>query len=218
MITVSIRFKSNVTEWLVDCSHYNRTSVSEFIRELLYEKMRLDDLKFNRVKLNQNQPITPNYRSRLGSVVFTAKLLERFVITTEDNGEEMRDQAFQETNELLEMLNFSNSKNKDRQLCISLDQQLYSWLKLEVIRLQVRAASLIRNVVENAFVYAITKSDDTVSSAQKIGMEYQLITCKLLERFITEIVEDGFTIIEEVRTSTNEYLARSYPEKQTYAG
>jgi len=215
MVTVSIRFNSRLVIWLVDCSHSNRITISEFIRDLLYEKMRQGELKFNRVKLNQNQPMTPNYRSRLGDIVFAAKLVERFILSTEDNGEEMRDQAFQETNELLEVLNFSGTKNKDRQLCVSLDKQLHSWMKSESFRLKVKTASLIRNIVENAFTGALSNLDDnTVSSVQKKSIEYQLLICKLLEILVTETVEGGDTIIEEARKSTNKFLDKMCSEKQ----
>lgn len=215
MITVSIRFNYCLVRWIIDCAHHNKISISEFIRDLLYEKIRHGELEFNRVKLDQKQPTPPNYRSRLRDIVFAAKLVERFVITTEDNGEEMRDQAFQETKELLEVLSFSDTKNKDRQLCISLDQQLYSWMKSEAVRLKVKTASLIRNIIENAYVSAISNLDDnTVSSIQTIGAESQLLVCKLLESFITETVEGGDTIIEEVRKSTNNFLNKMSSEKQ----
>lgn len=215
MVTVSIRFKSSFVMWLVDCSYRHSITISEFIRDLLYEKMQYEELKFNPVKLNLNQPINSNDRFRLGYVVFAAKLLERFVLAVEENGEEIRDQAFQETKELLEEL-YNNSKNKDRQLCISLDQDLYCFIKSEAVRLKVKPAALIRNIVENACLDSSTNLNaNTVNSVQKCGMEYQLQICKLLEGFITKTIDAPDSIIEEAHKSTNNFLDKTF-SKNSY--
>jgi hypothetical protein len=151
----------------------------------------------------------------MGYIIFAAKLLERFVIATQENGEEIRDQAFQETNALLAELNLDNKKNKDRQLCISLDQQLYSWLSSEAIRLKVRVTPLIRNVIESAFEISLTQQEITTPSlAQKISMEHQLTICELLQRLVRENIEDAETMIETAFIRTNEILSKICPEKQ----
>ena len=215
MITVSVRFNGYLVRWIVDCCQCNRNTTSEFIRNLLYKKMQYGHLEFNRIKPHQNQHTTKSYRTKIGYIIFAAKLLERFVIAIQENGEEIRDRAFQETNALLTELNLDNQKNKDRQLCISLDQQLYSWLRLEAIRLKVRVAPLIRNVIENAFESSLTQSENTIPSfAQKISMEHQLTTCELLKKLVRENIEDAETMIEKVFTRTNEVLSEFCPEKQ----
>jgi len=181
----------------------------------LYEKIQQGHLEFNRIKPHQNLCTTKNYRSEMGYIIFTAKLLEQFVIDTLENGEEIRNQAFQETNALLTELNLDNQKNKDQQLCISLDQQLYSWLSSEAIRLKVRVAPLIRNVIENAFESSLTQPENTTPSlAQNFSMEQQLTTCELLKQLVRENVEDAETMIETVFIITNEILSKICPEKQ----
>ncbi len=215
MITASVRFNGYLVRWIVDCCQCNRNTISEFIRDLLYEKMQQGHLEFNRIKPNQNQCTTKSYRSKMGYIIFAAKLLEKFVIATQENGEEIRDQAFQETNTLLTELNLDDQKNKDRQLCISLDQHLYSWLSSEAIRLKVRVAPLIRNVIENAFESSLTQPENTIPSfAQKISMEQQLTICGLLKQLVRENIEDAETMIETVFNKTNEVLSKICPEKQ----
>jgi len=215
MITVSVRFNGYLVRWIVDCCQCNRNTISEFIRDLLYEKMRHGHLEFNRIKLHQNQYTTKSHRSKMGYIIFAAKLLERFVIDTQENGEEIRNQAFQETNALLTELNLDNQKNKDRQLCISLDRQLYSWLSSEAIRLKVRVAPLIRNVIKNAFESSLTQPEITTPSlVQQFSMEQQITICELLKRLVRENIEDAETMIETVFKKTNEVLSKICPEKQ----
>ena len=214
MITVSVRFNGYLVRWIFYCCQCNRNTISEFIRDLLYEKMRHGHIEFNRIKPHQNQRTTKSHRSEMGYIIFAAKLLEKFVIDTLENGEEIRNQAFQETNVLLTELNLDNQKNKDRQLCISLDQQLYSWLSSEAIRLKVRVAPLIRNVIENAFESSLTQTEITTPSlAQKFSMEQQISICELLKQLVHENVEDAETMIEKVFTRTNEILSKFCPEK-----
>ena len=58
MITASVRFNGYLVRWIVDCCQCNRNTISEFIRDLLYEKMQQGHLEFNRIKPNQNQCTT----------------------------------------------------------------------------------------------------------------------------------------------------------------
>ena len=216
MITVSVRLNDYLARWIVNSYQCNRNNTSEFIRHLLYEKMQCGHLEFNRIKTHQNQ-YTKSYRSKMWYIIFAAKLLERFVIATQENGEEIRDQAFQETETMLSELNLDNQKNKDRQLCVSLNQQLYSWLNSEAIKLKVRVAPLIRNIIENVFESSLTQTEITTPPlAQKVSMEHQLTTCELLKRLVRENIEDAETMIEKVFTRTNEVLSEICPEKQQF--
>ena len=72
MITVSVRFNGYLVRWIVYCCQCNRNTISEFIRDLLYEKMRHGHIEFNRIKPHQNQRTTKSHRSEKGYIIFTA--------------------------------------------------------------------------------------------------------------------------------------------------
>lgn len=216
MVTVSIRFNSYLATWLVEYSCNNRISISGFITDLLLEKAQSGKLEFKRVKLKHTPQINPSYKHTFERIVFTAKLMEMFIIYTEVDGIEIRKQAWQETNELLEILNINDTKNKDKQLCISLDQQLHSWIKLEAIRLKVKTASLIRNIIENKFVSILPSIDwNTVNTTKNLCTKYQMINCELLERFLKETVEDADFIIKKAREATNNLINNIYHQSST---
>jgi len=56
-----------------------------------------------------------------------------------------------------------------------------------------------------------------LDSKQKVGIEYQLMTYKLLEALVNKTVEDGEQIIEEARSKTKNMLLKLFPEKQFYS-
>ncbi len=50
---------------------------------------------------NKSTTINHHYRTEIGYIIFTAKLLENFILSTQKQGEELRKLAFKETESLL---------------------------------------------------------------------------------------------------------------------
>jgi hypothetical protein len=152
----------------------------------------------------------------MGHIIFTAKLLEGFILATEEHGLEIRTAAFQAAENLLEQLNLNN-KNKEQQFCVNLEPELYCWLSQEAVRLQLRIIPLIRKIIEEMTLKEPDVNHQHLDSKQKVGIEYQLMTYKLLEALVNKTVEDGELLIEEARSKTKNMLLKLFPEKQLYS-
>ena len=149
-----------------------------------------------------------NYRTEMGYIIFAAKLIEGLVLATQEQGAELRNAAFQESKDLLSQLNLNHNKNKEQQLCIVLEQELYSWLQSEAIRLQSKIIPLIRNIIEEATLQDQNNSAQPLMKIQKIAIEHQFIACKLLEILISKTVSDGATLIEDAKSKAKEVVLK----------
>jgi len=211
MKTISIRFDDYLANWIVGCVQKSRVSISEFIRNLLYEKMKIGQLEINVFKINRarKHPISPNYHTELGYIIFAAKLVEKFILTIQEQGEDLRKAAFAEAKDLLSQLNLNN-KNKEQRFCFTLEEPIYLWLCSEASRLQIVASQLIRTLVEDAYLEEHVIVEHQVSELQKTSMEHQVITCKLLEELISNTIAGGEEIVEKARYSANEIVSKLY--------
>lgn len=217
MRTVSVRFDDYLANWIVSCAQQNRVGISEFIRNLLYEKIAKGQIEIHALKTNiaKKQPVLPNYSTELGYIIFAAKLIEKFILTTQEQGEELRNAAFQEAKDSLSQLNINN-KNKEQKFCFNLEEQIYTCLANEASRLQIVPSYLIRIVVEDAYLEDHMVVNYQVSELHKNSMEHQVISCKLLEVLISHTISDGDDIIEQARYSAKETISKLYkPNKYT---
>ena len=218
MRIISIKFDDCLANWSTSCAQKNRITISVFIRDLLYEKMQQGSVVLNYPKKpKQSSCYTQTGRSEMGYIIFTAKLLEKFVLATQEQGEILRNLAFEETENLLAQLRFNN---KGQRFSIRLEDLLFIWLKNEAARLQLKLIPLIRKLIEISF----TQSDSTIvigiqlSPIQKIAIEHQIISCKLLEKLVNQTIDDGLNIVEEVRSKTNNILLKLFPKQSLENG
>ncbi len=208
MKTISIRFNDHLANWIVGNCQKNKITISEFIRDLLYSKMQHGQID-HKLKINKQKYMQPqNYRTEMGYIIFAAKLIEGLVLATQEQGAELRNAAFQESKDLLSQLNLNHNKNKEQQLCIVLEQELYSWLQSEAIRLQSKIIPLIRNIIEEATLQDQNNSAQPLMKIQKIAIEHQFIACKLLEILISKTVSDGATLIEDAKSKAKEVVLK----------
>ena len=179
MKTVTVRFDPYLFDWIVSCSKQNRISISEFIRKLLYEKMAQGSIEAKLFKINRSKSclLPYNYHHELGYIIFSAKLIEKFVLITQEQGEELRNSAFVEAKDLLNQLNI-NSKNKEQRFCFNLEEPMYLWLSNESSRLQVVSSYLVRNIIEDFYLQEHTNTDRKLSELQKNSIEHQINTSK----------------------------------------
>ena len=208
MKTISIRFNDHLANWIMGNCQKNKITISEFIRDLLYSKMQHGQID-HKLKINKQKYMQPqNYRTEMGYIIFAAKLIESLVLTTQEQGVELRNAAFQESKDLLSQLNLNHNKNKEQQLCIVLEQELYSWLQSEAVRLQSKIIPLIRNIIEEATLQDQNNSIQPLMKIQKVAIEHQFIACKLLEILISKTVNDGATLIEDAKSKAKEVVLK----------
>ena len=89
---------------------------------------------------------------------------------------------------------------------------IFSWITSEANRLQLKALSLIRQLLENEFMQNHINEHielSQLSSNQKISIKHQIMTCKLLEKFIYQTVEDPKTLIKDAQIATEKLLLKS---------
>ena len=211
MKTVTVRFDDYLVNWIVSCAQRNRISISAFIRNLLYKKMIQGQIETHIFKINKTKKhlLSPNYHNELGYIIFAAKLIEKFVLTTQEQGEELRNAAFQEAKDSLSQLNLNN-KNKEQRFCFTLEEAIYLWLSNESFRLQVVPSHLIRSIIEDIYLEEHMVVDHQVSELQKNSMEHQIITCKLLEVLVSHTVSGGEDIVAQARYRAKEAIAKLY--------
>lgn len=212
MRIISIKFDDHLANWITNCTQKNRITVSDFIRDLLYEKMQHGSVVLNYTKKTKQKEFNQNSRSEMGYIIFTAKLLEKFILTTYEQGETLRNLAFEETENLLTQLNFNS---KGQRFCIRLENTLFTWLHNEATRLQLKFIPLIRKLIE---ITATEQSSSIIgvqlSSIQKIAIEHQITSCKLLETLVNQTIDDTSNIVEEVLSKTKNILLKLFPDKQ----
>ena len=205
MKIISIKLENYLANWITNSAQKNDVTISEFIRDLLYEKMRQGSIVTNDTqKLKKSNFVQPN-RAEVGYIIFTAKLLEKFIIATEEQGEILRDLAFTEAEHLLSQLHLDG---KSQRFSIRLEEQLFVWLDKEAKRLHLKLVPMIRKLIEitceqNNFV---TKPE--ISATQKTAIEYQIIGCKLLEKLVNELVEDAEEFVKEAHASAKAALLK----------
>lgn len=214
MKTITIRFDDYVAAWINNSCQRNRVTISEFIRNALYEKMHQGYIVINYIK-NKQFILSPHYRTEIGYNIFTAKLLEGFIVATLETGLELRNKAFTATEELLAALKLNISKVKGHQICVNLEQELYLWLQQEANRLQLKLAKLIRKLIEEVAIVEISVSNRQLSPAEKIGIKHQVICCKLLEGLIKNTVNNAEHIINEARTKAEGIVLNLFPENDS---
>jgi len=212
MKTISIRFNDHIANWIMGNCQKNKITISEFIRDLLYSKMQHGQID-HKLKINKQKYMQPqNYRTEMGYIIFAAKLIEGLVLATQEQGAELRNTAFQETEKLLEQLNLNN---KEQRFCISLEGILFEWLSQESVRLQLKIVPLIRMLVKDAAIVDNYVIEQKLSRLQKVAIEHQLIACKLLEEMIKHIGDNNAdNIIEEARSKTKDLMFKLEQSKQ----
>ena len=216
MKTISIRFDDYLANWITSSAQKNRITISQAIRDVLYEKMQHGQIIIDHIKINKTKPFIPSqhYRSEIGYIIFTAKLLEEFVLATNEHGSELKNVAFQVTENMLEQLHLNNNKNKEQQFCVNIEPELYNWLSQEAIRLQVRIIPLIRKIIEEMALKELNVTNSQLHSTQRVGIEHQIIACKLLEILVNKTVDDATNIIEDARSKTKNVLLKLFPEQK----
>lgn len=175
MKIISIILNDNLSNWILGCAQKNKITISEFVRNLLYEKMQQGAIVINhKNRFKQNNNAVQINRSEIKYTIFTAKLLERLVLATEEQGEILYNLALEETKVLLEQINFNSKKQR---FCISLGEILFEWLATEATRLQFKIVPLIRKLLEDVFIQnqinEAIELPQILSTAQKISIRYK---------------------------------------------
>ena len=214
MKIISIIFDDYLVNWITGCAQKNKITVSKFIRDLLYEKMQQGSVVLNyNTNIKRSNGYSQIDRSKMGYIVFTAKLLEQFILATEERGEILRKLAFEETENLLNQMNFNNKRQR---LCISIENILSTWLSSEAARLQLKVIPLIRRLIESTFMQNNLMTDfQELSNAQKNAIKHQIMACILLEKLVNQTVDDASKVIDEARSKTDNILLKLFPEQAT---
>lgn len=205
MKIISIKLDNYLANWIANNAQKNNVTISELIRDLLYEKMRQGSIVINGTpKLKKNNFVQPN-RMEVGYIIFTAKLLEKFIVSTEEQGEILRDLAFAEAEHLLAQLHLDG---KGQRFSIRLEEELFTWLNNEANRLHLKLVPMIRKLIEITFEQDNFVVKPAMSDLQKTAMKYQIISCKLLEKLVYELVEDAEEFIRGAQASSETALSK----------
>lgn len=210
MKTISIRFNDHLANWIMGNCQKNKITISEFIRDLLYSKMQHGQID-HKLKIKPKYTLPQQNRTEIGYIIFAAKLIEGLILATQTQGLELRNAAFQETENLLEQLNLNN---KEQRFCISLEKILFEWLSQESLRLQLKIVPLIRMLVKDAAIADNYVIELKLSKLQKIAIEHQLTTCKLVEEVIKRIATNADNIIADARSKTQDLVFKLEQSKQ----
>lgn len=209
MKIISIILNDHLSNWILGCAQKNKITISEFVRNLLYEKMQQGAIAINpKNRFKQNNNEVQINRSEIKYTIFTAKLLERLVLATEEQGEILYNLALEETKVLLEQINFNSKKQR---FCISLEEILFEWLAVEATRLQFKIVPLIRKLLEDVFMQnQINEAIELpqISAAQKISIRYQIMTYTLLEKLINLTVDGAQSVIKDAKTKAEDLLLK----------
>lgn len=198
MKKINIRFNNYLVNWILSNSQQNNVSISEFVRGIIDQRMANNislgsDLKNYR---NKSTTIKDHSRTEIGYIIFTAKLLENYILSTQSQGEELRKLAFDETEFLLLDLKLNKTQNNNQQVCISLEEVSYTWLEQEAYKLNLKVVTLLRRIIEEKS----SKDPATINlpiELQKISIKYLLIISNLLEKLINITVEDSENMIKQ---------------------
>ncbi len=215
MKIVSIIFDDYLANWIIGSAQKNKITISKFVRDLLYQKMQQGPVELNynyTIKLSSGY--NQIHRNEMGYIIFTAKLLEQLILATEEKGEILRNLAFEETENLLQQMNFNTKKQR---LCVSIETMLFTWLSSESTRLQLKVIPLIRRLVESFFIQNNLMTDvQELSDLHKIAIKHQITACILLEKLVNQTVEDPKKIIDEVHLKTDNMLLKLFKEQAAY--
>lgn len=214
MKIISIILDPYLANCIVGGAQKYKITISEFVRNLLHEKMQEGFIVINnKNRFKETNRYSQINRSEVGYIIFTAKLLEKLVLTTEEQGEVLHKLAFEETQVLLEQMKFNSKKQR---FCISLEETLFTWLTSEATRLQLKLVPLIRKLLDGVFIQnEVHNSIETapLSTVQKISIKYQIMTYKLLEKLINQTVDDAGSLIKEAQAKAEDLLLQLDPTK-----
>ena len=205
MKIISIILDQHLSTWILGGAQKNQVTISEFVRNLLYEKMQQGPIVIHyKNKFQPSNSCAQIHCDPIKYTIFTAKLLERLILATEEQGEIFYKSALEETQTLLEQLNFNSKKIR---FCISLEEMLFTWLATEATRLQLKIVPLIRRLLEDIFVenqnHELTELPQ-ISNSQKISIKYQIMTYLLLEKLVNQTVDGAETIIQDAKTKAHD--------------
>ena len=109
-----------------------------------------------------------------------------------------------------------NFNTKKQRLCVSIETMLFTWLSSESTRLQLKVIPLIRRLVESFFIQNNLMTDvQELSDLHKIAIKHQITACILLEKLVNQTIYDAASIVEEVRSKTNNILLQLFSEQPT---
>lgn len=208
MKIINIKFNDYLANWIIGSAQKNRVTISAFIRDLLAEQMQEGPVVVKNINKAKQFAYNQTYRNEMGYIIFTAKLLEKLVLS-QDQGEMLRDTAFEQANNLLEELNLNN---KEQRFCIKLEHDLFTWLNSEAERLQLKFPTLIRNLIADRFMQTSTAKKIELSIAQKFAIKHQIKAYNLLETLVKKTTEDGASIIEEAQAKAQNIFSQIFLE------
>ena len=207
MKKVTVRFNGYLVNWILSNSQQNNISISEFVRGIIEQKMENTRLGLNfKNYRNKSTRINPHCRTEIGYIIFTAKLLENFILSTQKKGAELRKLAFEEAESLLGDLKLNKTNNKERQVCISLGDRNYAWLEQEACKLNLKVITLLRRIIEEKSSKDPAATNLSIE-LQKVTMKYLLIISSLLEKLIHITAEDSKNIVQQAHHKAKKIIS-----------
>ncbi len=212
MKVMSVRFNAYQTDYLKVQAKVRGIHASDYVRELIEREMQAGHfLNYFKVVDEQN-PVYNNPHLIYTLTIY--KLIEQLVLNQED-GQQKREKAHQETLAWLESLKISPVPKKSCKFNIWVHPETLSWLSNEAKLLNKTVAAIIRRIVFLNAVNANRKPLDAVNSlltgTEQETIKAILMSFTLLKSYITNAYEGGTELVENCSQSAKMLYNKLHP-------
>ncbi len=212
MKVMSVRFNAYQGDYLKVQAKVRGIHASDYVRELIEREMQAGHfLNYFKVVDEQNSS-RPNPHLIYTLTIY--KLIEQLVLNQEE-GQQKREAAHQETLAWLERLKISPIPKKSCKFNIWVHPETLSWLNNEAKLLNKSVAAIIRRIVFLNAVNADRKTFDAVNSllteTEEETIKAVLMSFTLLKSYITNAYEGGTELVENCSQSAKMLYNKLHP-------
>jgi len=213
MKVMSVRFNAYQADYLKVQAKVRGIHAADYVRELIEREMQAGHF-LNYFKVVDDQIVQPRNNPHLIYTLTVYKLIEQLVLNQED-GQQKREAAHQETLAWLERLKISSIPKKSCKLNIWVHPETLSWLTAEAKLLKKSIAAIIRRIVFLNALNSDRKTSDAVNSllteTEQETIKAVLMTFTLFKSYITNAYEGGTGLIENCCESAKTLYNKLHP-------
>jgi predicted DNA-binding protein len=208
----SLRMTNTQAQWLQNQARDQGLSLSEYLRNLVDKEISKPTFMLYSKKINKNNVLrSASEKKEISYTIMAYKLLEQLILSNE-LGVELRKEAYTHTLDLLTKFKIHPNELKEYPLTIWLTLEQGRWLEQQSHKLSKRSTYLLRKILLLAFDEGMQDEQHfSLHPAQKEGVKFTIITCKLLENYIVKTHENGAEMIESAYQESQELYIKLYP-------
>jgi hypothetical protein len=215
-VRFNVRFDVYQLEHLKIQAKTRGMQTADYVRELI-EKEKQGGHFLNYFKAMDDQIAPSNTNPHLIYTLMIYKLMEQLVLNQEE-GQQKREAAHQQTLDWLERLKLSAKSKKSCKLNIWIDPETADWLRKESHLLKKSVAAIIRRIVFLNVVNTAQKVKAAVAQTPLTELEAEtlktvLMTFTLLKSYIVDAYEGGEPLVENSCENAKTLYKRLYPSE-----